>query len=183
MIQLKSCLKTTTFNICKLLTITCRYFKKTSEIFAPFIMPGLMYVKNIYDAKQNKKLLLSLNKYHNNQVKTVVANDEIFYNFCNNDDYEETVISNITFNSVTLIYNDVSYTFENFNNFMCVGNILQNSIFVWYMDFYHNINISNEDNVIISILDNECNLQILNISDQFIEIELDKYNIRKYNNN
>ena len=48
---------------------------------------------------------------------------------------------------------------------------------------YHNIDISNEDDVIVSILDNDCNLLSINISEQFIEIELDKYNICKYNNN
>ena len=181
--KLKSCLKISAFNFCKFLTITSRYFKKTSEVFAPFITPALMYAKNTYNKHQNNKLLMSLNKYHNNQVKTVVIKDEIFYNCCNNDNYKETIISNITFNNVTVIYDNISYTFENINNFMCVGNILQKAIFIWFMDFYHNIDISNEDDIILSILDNDCNLLSINISDQFIEIELDKYNIRKYNNN
>ena len=182
MISFKECLKISIFNCFKALTITTRTMKSAYNVLYPYINPSLTYLKNKYDTRQTEQTLKSLNNFYDNKITSITIKNKIYYNLSknNNETNKQTTISNVLFNSISLIYNNLNYNIENINNFMCVGNCITKEFLIWYMMYYHNITINDNDNTKLSILDNNCNLFELDLNESYIEIELDKYNIHNF---
>lgn len=181
---MNNCLSKILYNCFKFGTVLFEHCKQTYKIFSPFIDPALCYVSNEKRTMENNNIIDSLNSF-NKKCSILTDNDVDYVIVRNSDDNLNTTNNiyekcNISLMSITLIINDdknIEVDIKNNKNFYINGNEIDLDFIKWYISYFYKINFKDNDKLILSILDNNCNLNEINIKTTKIRLKKDSYEI------
>lgn len=180
------------YNCLKCLTSFKRKCIDCFEVISPFIYPVVkplisiyktLTVKSLegyyYDKSTNSFFYVTKYKYVNIDKNTGSINDVIFYKVSDDKNTDSVVPCNYNFLSTSAMYNNFSYDLElsddNYN-FFCVDNVLDFRFFKWLLKNKYGVAVDSDDNLVISIIDNDCNtinltpLDKINLNDTNYEL-------------
>ena len=177
------------YNCLKCLTSFKRKCIDYIEVISPFISPVVkplisiyktLTVKSLegyyYDKSSNSFFYVTKYKYVNIDKNTGSVKDVIFYKVSDDKNTNSVVPCNYNFLSVSVICNDTSFDIDlsddNYN-FFCVDNVLDFRFFKWLLTNKYGFMIGSDDDMVISIIDNNCEMINLN--------HLDKINLHDTN--
>ena len=160
------------YNCLKCLTTFKRNCIDYFKVISPFIYPAVKPLINIYikltikslegyyyDKKTNSFFNVTKHTYVNTDKNTGFVNSIIFYKLSDDKNTDSVVLCDYNFLSTSAIYNNCSYdldlTDDNYN-FFCVDNVLDFRFFKWLLKNKYGVDVDSDDNLLISIIDNDC---------------------------
>lgn len=181
---MNNCVSKILYNCIKFGTILFEHCKQSYKIISPFIDPTLCYFSNEKRNMDNNNIIASLNSF-NKKCSIITDNDVDYIIVRNSDDNLNTTNNiyekcNISLMSITLIINDdniIEIDIKNKKNFYIIDNEIDSVFIKWYINYFYKTDFKDNDKLILSILDNNCNLNEINIKTTKIRLKKDSYEI------